>query len=148
MSLEFKINADLKEAMKAKDAVALRGIRAIKSAIMLHNTSGSGVALDETSEIKLLQNMLKQRKDSLAVYEAQGRENLAVIEREEIGIIERYLPKALSAAELEALVKGVIAEIGATSKKDMKNVIAAAIVKAAGRAGNAAISVVVKNLLP
>lgn len=92
--------------------------------------------------------MLKQRKDSLAVYEAQGRENLAVIEREEIGIIERYLPKALSAAELEALVKGVIAEIGATSKKDMKNVIAAAIVKAAGRAGNAAISVVVKNLLP
>jgi hypothetical protein len=148
MSLEAKINADLKDAMKAKDQVALRGIRAIKSAILLQKTSGSGVELDEAGEIKLLQNLVKQRKDSISIFETQKREDLAVVEREEVSVIERYLPQALSAAELEALVKEVIAAVGATSKKDMGKVMAAANKKVAGKAEGAAISAVVKNLLP
>lgn len=148
MSLEAKINADLKDAMKAKDQVALRGIRAIKSAILLQKTSGSGVELDEAGEIKLLQNLVKQRKDSISIFETQKREDLAVVEREEVRIIERYLPQALSAAALEALVKAVITEVGASSKKDMGKVMAAANKKVAGRAEGAAVSAVVKNLLP
>lgn len=148
MSLEAKINADLKDAMKAKDQVALRGIRAIKSAILLQKTSGSGVELDKAGEIKLLQNLVKQRKDSISIYERQKREDLAAVEREEVSIIERYLPQALSAAELEALVKEVIAEEGASSKKDMGKVVAAANKKVAGRAEGAAVSAVVKTLLP
>lgn len=148
MSLEAKINADLKDAMKAKDQVALRGIRAIKSAILLQKTSGSGVELDKAGEIKLLQNLVKQRKDSISIYETQKREDLAAVEREEVSIIERYLPQALSAAELEALVKEVIAEVGASSKKDMGKVMAAANKKVAGRAEGAAVSAVVKTLLP
>ena len=96
MSLETTINEDLKTAMKAKDQVALRGIRAIKSAILLYNTSGAGEELNPDKEITLLQKLVKQRQDSLGIFEKQGREDLAVIEREEIAVIMRYLPKQLS----------------------------------------------------
>ena len=90
MSLETKINTDLKTAMKAKDQVGLRGIRAIKSAILLLKTDGSGQEITEEKEIKLLQKLVKQRKDSLDIYEKQSREDLAVKEREEIAVIEKY----------------------------------------------------------
>lgn len=147
MSLELKINNDLKEAMKAKDDKALRGIRAIKSAILLHKTSGAGVEVTEADEIKILQKLVKQRKESLGIYEQNGRAELAQTEKEEIEIIERYLPQQLGEAEIEAVVKDIIAEVGATSMKDMGKVIGAANKKLAGQAEGAVISGIVKRLL-
>lgn len=147
MSLEAKINSDLKAAMKAKDQAALRGIRAIKSAILLFNTDGSGNALDEDKEIKLLQKLVKQRKDSLEIYEKQNREDLAVKEREEITVIEKYLPAQLGAEELEGIIKGIIAQTGAESMKDMGKVMGLASKELAGKADGKTISSVVKSLL-
>ena len=95
MSLEAKITADLKTAMKAKDEATKRGIRAIKAQILLVKTDGSGKELDEAGEIKILQKLVKQRKDSLAIFEQQGRADLAQIESEEIAVIEKYLPKQM-----------------------------------------------------
>ncbi len=100
MSLESKIMADLKTAMKAKDQAALRAIRAIKAQILLVKTDGSGKELDDQGEIKLLQKMVKQRKDSLSIYEKQDRADLAQVEREEIAVIEKYLPQQIEEAEL------------------------------------------------
>ena len=147
MTLEEKINNDLKTAMKAKDQVALRGIRAIKSAIMLAKTDGTGNAIDEATEIKMLQKLVKQRKDSLDIFEKQDREDLAVKEREEIGIIERYLPEQMSAEELEGIIKQIIEQTGAASMKDMGKVMGMASQKLAGKADGKTISGVVKSLL-
>lgn len=147
MSLELKINNDLKEAMKAKDEKGLRGIRAIKSAILLHKTSGAGVEVTEADEIKILQKLVKQRKESLGIYEQNGRAELAQTEREEIEVIEKYLPKQMSEAEIEAVVKDIITEVGATSMKEMGKVIGAANKKLAGQAEGAVISGIVKRLL-
>lgn len=148
MSLESTINEDLKNAMKAKDQAALRGIRAVKSAILLHNTSGSADGLNEEKEIALLQKLIKQRQDSLDIFEKQGREDLAVIEREEIAVIMRYLPKQLSEEELKAAIKAIIDRTGASSMKDMGRVMAEASKEMAGKADGKTISVVVKELLP
>jgi uncharacterized protein YqeY len=101
MSLETRINQDLKAAMKAKDKVAMRAIRAIKQAILLAKTDGSGTEIDETKELKMLQKLANQRKESLKIYEEQNREDLAVIEREELEVIAKYLPQPLSPEELE-----------------------------------------------
>lgn len=147
MSLEQKITQDLKEAMRNKDQAGLRGIRAIKAAILLVKTDGSGKALDEAGEIKLLQKLVKQRKDSLEIYEKQGREDLAKVEREEIEVIERYLPKQMDPAELEGVIKGIIAELGAGSMKDMGKVMQAASQKLAGKADGKTISGIVRSLL-
>lgn len=147
MSLEATINEDLKTAMKAKDQVALRGIRAIKSAIMLFNTSGTGETLTPEKEIALLQKLVKQRQDSLDIYEKQGREDLAVVEREEIDVIRRYLPKQLSAEELDAAVRDIIAAVGATSMKDMGRVMGEASKAFAGQADGKDIAATVKKLL-
>lgn len=147
MNLEAKINNDLKEAMKAKDEKGLRGIRAIKSAILLHKTSGAGVEVTDADEIKILQKLVKQRKESLAIFEQNNRAELAQTEREEIDVIERYLPKQLGEAEIEVVVKQIIAETGATSMKEMGKVIAAANKQLAGQAEGAVISGVVKRLL-
>ncbi|HEB61979.1 MAG TPA: GatB/YqeY domain-containing protein [Bacteroidetes bacterium] len=147
MSLETKINTDLKEAMKAKDQVRLRGIRAIKSAILLLKTDGSGNEIDEKAEIKMLQKLIKQRKDSLEIYEKQGREDLAVKEREEIEIISKYLPEQLSNEELEAKLKEIISETGASSMKDMGKIMGIANQKFAGKADGKTISGIVKKLL-
>ena len=119
MSLELRINDDIKIAMKAKDAVSLRGLRAIKSAILLAKTDGSGKVLDDAGEIKIVQKLVKQRKDSLDIYEKQDREDLAVKEREEIEVLNRYLPKQMDATELENFIKGIIEKTGASSMKDM-----------------------------
>ena len=147
MNLEDKINNDLKEAMKAKDAATLRGVRAIKSAILLHKTSGAGVEVTAEDAIKILQKLVKQRKESLGIFEQNGRAELAQTEREEIEVIERYLPKQLSEADIEVVVKNIIAETGATSMKEMGKVIGAANKQLAGQAEGAVISGIVKKLL-
>ncbi len=147
MNLEAKINNDLKEAMKAKDEKGLRGIRAIKSAILLHKTSGAAVEVTDEDEIKILQKLVKQRKESLTIFEQNNRAELAQTEREEIEVIERYLPKQLGEAEIEAVVKQIIAETGATNMKEMGKVIGAANKQLAGQAEGAVISGVVKRLL-
>ena len=147
MNLEDKINNDLKEAIKAKDAATLRGVRAIKSAILLHKTSGAGVEVTAEDAIKILQKLVKQRKESLGIFEQNGRTELAQTEREEIEVIERYLPKQLSEADIEAVVKNIIAEMGATGMKEMGKVIGAANKQLAGQAEGAVISGIVKKLL-
>jgi uncharacterized protein len=147
MSLELKINNDLKEAMKAKEEARLRTIRSIKAAILTLKTSGANVQIGEEEEIKMLQKMLKQRRDSLSIFEQQGRTELAQVEREEIDIIESYLPKQLSEAEIEAIVQEAIAATGASSVKDMGKVMGVASKQVAGRAEGAVISGVVKRLL-
>lgn len=147
MSLEKRIMADMKAAMKAKDKESLRGIRAIKAAILLAKTDGSGEELNEEKEIKLLQKLVKQRRDSLDIYIKQGREDLAQTEKEEIEVLERYLPKQLSAEELESFLQQVIEETGASSMKDMGRIMGIASKQLAGQADGKAISTVVKKLL-
>lgn len=147
MTLEERINTDLKTAMKAKDTVSLRGIRAIKSAIMLQKTDGSGTTLDDAGEIALLQKLVKSRQDSLDIYTKQNREDLAVTEREEIEVISKYLPEQLSEDELGALITGIIAKTGASSMKDMGMVMGMANKEAAGRADGKTIAAMVKASL-
>lgn len=147
MSLSDKITVDLKAAMKAKDQVKLRGIRAIKSALLLLKTDGSGEEVTEEKEIALLQKLVKQRKDSLEVFEKQGREDLAVTEREEIEVIQVYLPKQLSTEELKTYISEVIAKTGASSMKDMGKVIGMANKELAGKAEGKLIAATVKELL-
>ena len=147
MSLETNINEDLKTAMKAKDQAALRGIRAIKSAILLYNTSGSADPLSEDKEIALLQKLIKQRQDSLDIYEKQGREDLAVVEREEIAVIMRYLPKQLSEEEIKTAVKTIMDKLGVSTMKDMGRVMAEASKEMAGKADGKTISAIVKSML-
>ena len=145
--LEEKINKDLVVAMKAKDEVTLRSIRAIKSAILLAKTDGSGKAIDEAAEVQMLQKLLKSRQDSHDIYVKNNRPELAQKELEEIEVIRRDLPKMLEGAELEAVLKEIIAEVGASSPQDMGKVMGAATKKLAGKAEGRAISAMVKDLL-
>jgi len=148
MSLETAVMDLMKTAMKAKDDAALRGARAIKAAIIIAKTSeGAGGVLKPEDETKLLQKLVKQRKDSLEIYVAQNREDLAVKEREEIEVIGRFLPQQLEGAELETIVKAIIAETGATSAADMGKVMGAANKQLSGKADGKSISAVVKSLL-
>lgn len=147
MSLEEKINEDLKTAMRAKDEVALRGIRAIKSAILLAKTDGSGQAIDEAKEVQMLQKLVKTRQESLDIFVKNSREELAQKEREEIDVIKRYLPAMIEGAELEAILRQIVADTGATSAKDMGKVMGAANKQLAGKADGRAISDIVKQLL-
>ena len=147
MNLEAQIQKDLMAAMKAKDEARLRTVRAIKGAILLHKTSGGASELDADGEIKLLQKLVKTRRDSLTIFEQNNREDLAAVERQELEILETYLPKQLSESEIEAIVQAVIVQIGASSMKDMGKVMGAANKEVAGRAEGAAVSSVVKRLL-
>jgi uncharacterized protein YqeY len=148
MSLEQKIMGDLKTAMLAKDEKALRSLRAIKAAILLAKTSeGAGGELKEDDEIKLLQKLVKQRKDSLEIFQQQNRTDLAQKEKEEIEIIEKFLPKQFSADELRSEVAKVISEVGASTPADMGKVMGAATKKLAGKADGKTISALVKELL-
>lgn len=147
MALEEKINVDLKTAMKAKDAISLRGIRAIKAAILLAKTDGSGKELSEEGEIKLLQKLIKQRKDSLEIYEKQNRADLALTEKEEIAVIEKYLPEQLSPEELNLVLQKIIQEVGASTLKDLGKVMGVATKELAGKADGKTISSLLKNLL-
>lgn len=147
MSLEAKITNDLKEAMKNKDQAALRSVRAIKAAILIFKTDGSGNVLDEQSEIKLLQKLVKQRQDSLDIFIKQNREDLAATEREEIAIIQKYLPEQISTEELKAAIQSIILETGAASGKDMGKVIGLANQQLSGKAEGKTIAAMVKELL-
>jgi uncharacterized protein len=148
MSLEQKIMGELKTAMLAKDEKALRSLRAIKAAILLAKTSeGAGGELKEDDEIKLLQKLVKQRKDSLEIFQQQNRTDLAQKEKEEIEIIEKFLPKQLSADEIKAELSAIISEVGASSPADMGKVMGAATKKLAGKADGKTISALVKELL-
>ena len=148
MSLEQKVMTDLKTAMLAKDEKGLRALRAIKAAILLAKTSeGASGELKDDDEIKLLQKLVKQRKDSLEIYQQQNRTDLAQKEQEEIEVIERFLPKQLSPEELHAEIKKIIAETGASSPADMGKVMGVATKKLAGKADGKTISAVVKDLL-
>ena len=148
MSLEQKIMGELKTAMLAKDEKALRSLRAIKAAILLAKTSeGAAGELKEDDEIKLLQKLVKQRKDSLEIFQKQNRTDLAQKEQEEIEVIEKFLPKQLSTDELKAELAAVINEVGASSSADMGKVMGAATKKLAGRADGKTISALVKELL-
>lgn len=147
MSLTDRINADLKEAMKAKDQDALRGIRAIKAAILLANTDGTGKEVDDERGIQILQKLVKQRKESLDIYEKQGRGDLAVVEREEIKIIEKYLPEQMAEEDLRKFLKDLIVETGASDPKDMGKIMGLANKQLAGKADGKSISIIVKELL-
>lgn len=147
MSLEAKIATDLKTAMRAKDKAALRSIRAIKAQILLAKTDGSGKEIDEAAEVKMLQKMVKQRKDSLSIFEKQDRAELAQTEREEIAIIERYLPKQMDEAELTVFLQEAIAKTGASSMRDMGKIMGMASKQLGGKADGKTISNIVKKLL-
>ena len=148
MNLEQKIMAELKTAMLAKDEKALRSLRAVKAAILLAKTAeGASGELKEEDEIKLLQKLVKQRKDSLEIYQQQNRTDLAQKEQEEIEIIEKFLPKQISAEELKVIIQKIITETGASSAADMGKVMGVATKQLAGKADGKTISAVVKELL-
>ena len=147
MSLAEKINQELKEAMKAKDEARKRTLRAIKAQLLLLKTSGASVEIDETQEIKLLQKMIKERQDSFEIYNQQGRADLAKNEKEELEIIQAFLPAQMSETDLEDYLKSLIQELGASSMKDMGKVMGAANKNLAGKADGRMISIAVKKLL-
>ncbi|WP_153795903.1 GatB/YqeY domain-containing protein [Foetidibacter luteolus] len=148
MSLEAKIMADMKEAMKAKDEAGLRGLRAIKAEIIKAKTEpGANGQVTEDGELKLLQKLVKQRKDSLEIFQQQNRPDLAQKEQEEIAVIEKFLPQPLSEAELKDAIAAIIAQTGASSPADMGKVMGVATKQLAGKAEGKAISTLVKELL-
>jgi len=147
MTLEERVMQELKAAMKNKDDAARRALRAIKSEILLAKTEGSDKTLSEAREMQIIQRLIKQRKDSLEIFEKEGREDLAKKERDEIAVIERFLPEQLSQAELEARLKAIVADTGASSMRDMGKVMGRATQELAGKADNKTISEVVKRLL-
>ena len=146
MTLEEKINPELKAAMLAKDEAALRALRAVKSAILLAKTSGGGLISPE-DEMKMLQKLVKQRKESVEIYQNQNRADLAKSEIEEIAIIEKFLPKQMGEDEIREELKKIIAEVGATSAADMGKVMGAASKHFAGKADNKVVSQLIKQIL-
>ena len=148
MSLQQKIMVKIKEAMKSKDKLALESLRAIKSEILLAQTkTGASEAISEDEEIKLLQKLVKQRKDSAALYKEQGRDDLADPELAQVEIIAQFLPEQLDQAALNSIIADIIAKVGATSMKDMGKVMGMASKQLAGKADGKAISIAVKSLL-
>ena len=147
MALEQQIQKDIMEAMKAHNTVRTNAVRAIKSEILLAKTSGAGAEITDGDVIKLIQKLIKQRKESAAMYAQGGRQDLADNELAEAAEMEGYLPKQLSEAEVEEIVKGIIAETGASSRADMGKVMGLATKKLAGQADGRTVSTIVKKLL-
>ncbi|SDE41217.1 GatB/YqeY domain-containing protein [Cellulophaga baltica] len=148
MSLQDQVMTEMKTAMKAKDKVALESLRAIKSALLLMQTeNGSGEAISEDAEIQLVQKLVKQRKDSAAIFIEQGREDLAVPELEQVAIIEKFLPEQLSEEEIEKVVVQTIEATGAAGMKDMGKVMGMVSKELAGQADGKTISMIVKKKL-
>ncbi len=148
MSLEQKVMEQMKDAMRAKDEAGLRTLRAIKAAILIEKTSeGAKETLSEADELKMLQKMAKQRRDSLDIFTKQNRPDLAQKEQEELDVLERFLPKQMNPEELETALKEIIAQTGAASPADMGKVMGAATKQLAGKADGKAISETVKKLL-
>ncbi|MDE1191064.1 MAG: GatB/YqeY domain-containing protein [Arachidicoccus sp.] len=148
MSLETEIMTRMKDAMKAKDEDTLRGLRAIKAEIIKAKTEpGANGAVSEEGELKLLQRLVKQRKDSLEIFEKQNREDLAQKERAEINVIEQFLPKQLNEDEVRTALQQIITETGAASPADMGKVMGAATKQLSGKADGKLIASIVKELL-
>ena len=147
MSLQQKVMEDMKAAMRAKDAVALEALRAIKSAILLAQTESTSKDLSEKDELKILQKLVKQRRDSAQIFTEQNRADLAEPELNQAKIIEKFLPEQLSEEEITTIVKQVISDTGAASMSDMGKVMGAANAKIAGRADGKTISTIVKREL-
>lgn len=149
MSLEKKINDDLKQAMLDRDKVKLAALRAIKAALLLEKTGAdtSGTEIPETVEIKLLQKQVKQRKEAATIFRENGRIELAEEEEFQSAIIEKYLPAQMSMEEIEQLIKKIVDETGASSIKDMGRVMGMATKQLAGKADNKTVSGIVKSLL-
>lgn len=148
MSLQDKVMAEMKEAMRSKNEAALRGLRAIKAAITIALTSeGAAETLSEETEVKLLQKLVKQRKDSLEIFQKQNRPDLATKEIEELSVIEKFLPAQMSEADVREEIKKVIAQMGATNAQDMGKVMGSAMKTLGGKADGKMISAIVKELL-
>ena len=148
MSLELTVNENMKKAMLAKDEVGLRSLRAIKAAVLLAKTAeGAATNLTEEAETKLLQKLVKQRKDSLEIFERQNRMDLAQKEKEELDVIERFLPKQMSEEEIKTVVSAIIKESGVTNISGLGQVMGLATKQLAGKADGKVISVIVKELL-
>ena len=148
MSLELKITTALKEAMKNKNKMALTALRAVKSAILLHKTQKSSDGeLSHEDEMKILQKLVKQRKDSADIYTTQGRNDLAEPELKEAELIQQFLPKALSEDEVKEVVKSIIDETGAEGMKDMGKVMGLSTKKLMGKADGKMISTIVRGFL-
>lgn len=148
MSLKQQIDGDIKSAMLAKEKDKLRALRAIKSMILLaESEKGGGTGLTQEVEMKLLTKAAKQRKDSYELFLEQGREDLAKIEKDELDVINTYLPQQLSEEEVKAELKKIIAQVGASSPQDMGKVMGVATKSLAGKADGKIISILVKSLL-
>ena len=147
MSLEVKINKSIKEAMIAKDTVALESLRAIKSEILLAKAEKGEIGLKEEVELKILQKLYKQRNDSSDLFKQQNRVDLANIELEQAKVIKQYLPKKMDKEELISLIKNIIDEIGATDMSYMGKVMGVVSAKVAGKADGKTISIIVKDFL-
>lgn len=147
MTLEERINADIKAAMLAKERRKLDALRAIKSAVLLLKTNGSGEAISEEAEIACLQKLVKQRKESAELYKQQNRMDLYEDEAYQQSVIEAYLPEQMSEEEIRTELQKIISETGASSMKDMGKVMGAAQKAFAGRADNKLVSAIVKELL-
>jgi uncharacterized protein YqeY len=148
MSLQQQINTDIITAMKAKDEVSLRALRALKSALMLAATAeGAKDIVDDETAVKIFQKLGKQRKESIDIFVSNGREELAITEREELAVIERYLPKQMSEDEIKTALQLVLTEVGATSGADFGKAMPAAMKALAGKADGKIISSLLKQLL-
>lgn len=148
MSLETQVMSFMKDAMKNKDEALLRGLRAIKAEIIKAKTEpGANGEISEDGEMKLLQKLVKQRKDSLAIYEQQNRPDLAIKESEEIAIIEKFLPAQMSEEDVKAAVQAIVTELGAAGPQDLGKVMGVATKKLAGQADGKVISAVAKAIL-
>ena len=147
MSVQSQVMDQMKVAMKAKDTVALESLRALKSAFLLANTSGGSVELSEDDEIKIVQKLVKQRKDSAAIFQEQNRMDLAEPEIAQAKILEQFLPAQMGEEELKAAIEAIISQTGASSMRDMGKVMGMASQQLAGKADGKAISMVVKQLL-
>ncbi len=146
-TLEHQVMADLKEAMRSKDQAQLRTLRAIKSAILLEKTSGKGGELSPEDELKMLNKLAKQRQDALLIYEKEGRDELANNEREELIIIQSYMPEQLSPEALQSKIQKIIADAGASNMADMGRVMGIASQELLGQADGKAISEEVRKQL-
>ena len=148
MSLEQDIMSAMKDAMRSKDQVALRALRAVKSAIIIQKTeTGNSSEMSEKDEMKLLQKLVKQRKDSADIFSKQNREDLAKPELEEVEVISKFLPAAMSESEIEIVFKETISSLGAEGMKDMGRVMGVVSGKLAGKADGKTISILVRNNL-
>lgn len=147
MGLQSKVMEEMKTAMKAKNKVALEALRAVKSALLLAQTEGGAKELTEAEELKLLQKLVKQRKDSAAIYKEQGREDLAEPEMAQSAIIEKFLPEQLSEEKIAEVVEKIIADTGARGMPDMGKVMGLATKQLAGQADGKVISTIVKQKL-